>query len=203
MRRNLSAGLLMLAGALMLSGCGGPSLPPVPQNGVILAFGDSLTAGVGASTGQSYPEVLASLSGRVVINAGISGEETAQGRQRLPQALQEHQPDLLILMEGGNDILRNRSKTELKANLAAMIEQAQGQGVPVMLVGVPERALFSDSAPLYGELAEQYQLVFEPKLLRSLLGQPALKSDPIHFNAGGYQALAEGLYQRLVDAGAL
>ncbi|MBY5992606.1 GDSL-type esterase/lipase family protein [Ferrimonas balearica] len=198
MTRWLS-GLLL---GLLLGGCGGPALMPLPSDGVILAFGDSLTQGVGAGEGQAYPEVLAGLSGLTVINAGVSGEQTAQGRERLPRELLEASPELMLLLLGGNDILRNRAPAQIKANLAAMIEQAHGLGVEVVLIAVPEKKLFSDAAPLYRELAEEYSLLLVDDLLASLLRTPAYKSDPIHLNAEGYRVMAAELDALLRDAGA-
>ncbi|MGE6158693.1 GDSL-type esterase/lipase family protein, partial [Aeromonas media] len=76
------------------------------------------------------------------------------GRARLPGLLAEHRPALVILLEGGNDILHGSGEGALKANLAAMIEAVQGSGAQVLLVAVPRKSLFADGAPLYGELAE-------------------------------------------------
>jgi acyl-CoA thioesterase I len=195
--------LIALLLALVLAGCEQPRLTPIPPDGTLLAFGDSLTQGVGADPDDSYPAVLARLSGRTVINAGVSGEVTAEGRARFGALIEQEQPDLVLLLEGGNDILRNLDPAQTQANLAAMIEQAQAQGIPVVLIGVPRKALFSDVAPLYRALAETYQLVFVEELIADLLRTPAYKADPIHFNREGYRALAEALHAVLVREGAL
>ena len=184
-------------------GCSEQKLAPLQQGDVILAFGDSLTAGIGADENQSYPSVLAELSGLEVINAGISGETTQEGAERLAQELDAHQPALLILIEGGNDILRNRSAASIKRDLASMIDTAKASGVPVVLIGVPQKKLFSSSAPWYRELAEEHGLVFEGEVIGSLMRSPSMKSDPIHFNAEGYRAMAEAIYELLKDNGAL
>ena len=188
---------------VLLCGCSDPRLSPLPPGGTILAFGDSLTAGVGAASSQSYPSALAQLSGLQVINAGISGETTAGGVQRLPAALAEHSPDLLLLLQGGNDILRGKQAAATRANLAAMIEQAQAASVQVVLVGVPDKLLFSDSAAFYTELAEQYEVVLLEDSLADLLRDSAYKSDAIHLNARGYSLLAEAIYEVLREEGAL
>ena len=106
-------------------------------------------------------------------------------------------------MEGGNDILRSKSPRATRDNLAAMIELAQADGVEVVLVGVPNRMLFNDSAGLYGELAERFGLVLVDGELASLLRDPRYKSDPIHLNAEGYARLAEVIHEALVAHGAL
>lgn len=199
---NIRAGVIVLFAGLLLTGCSEPGLSEISPTGTVLAFGDSLTSGVGASPAESYPAVLAKLSGRKVINAGVSGETTPAGLQRLPGLMTQHKPDLLILMEGGNDILRNQPFSGIRDNLADMIETAQQQGIPVVLIGVPEKSLFSSSAPFYAELAAEYDLVFDGHLLGSLLRTMSYKSDPIHLNAAGYRAMAEEIHELLVDNGA-
>jgi len=200
--RNLAKALLML-GVILLQGCSDERLEPLGTNAVILAFGDSLTVGVGTSEQQNYPAVLSQLSGRQVVAAGVSGEVSELGLKRLPDELSRVRPDLLLLLHGGNDILRNQSPAALKANLSEMIELAQAQGVQVVLLGVPEKKLFSDAAPLYSELAQQHDLVFIEDLLSGLLRDSAMKSDAVHLNAQGYRALAEEIYRVLQEEGAL
>ena len=190
--------------ALNLSACSGaPSLSYLPENAVILAFGDSLTAGIGASAANAYPSVLSQLAERNVVNAGVSGEETAQGVKRLAGVLKQVNPDLLLLLEGGNDILRNRDLRRTKQNLAAMIELAHSMEIEVVLIGVPEKRLFSSVAPLYEELADQYKIVLIDNLLASLLRKGQYKSDAVHLNKQGYRVMAESIYAVLVDRGAL
>lgn len=197
--RRWVLGLLVLA----LAGCGDEKLSPLSDQGRILAFGDSLTAGYGVSATDSYPSILAELSGREVINAGRSGEETSEGVRRLAALLQRERPDLLILFEGGNDILRNRDPARTKANLARMIEHAEQEGIDVLLIGVPQKSVFSSAAPFYGELADQYGLAYLEGAVADLLREPAFKSDQVHFNAEGYRRLAESIYEHLQKEGAL
>lgn len=102
--------LLMICLACILMGCESSRLEPLKEGDVILAFGDSLTVGVGTQKQNSYPSVLARLTGTTVINAGVSGETTAEGLVRLSRLLDEHRPGLLILLEGGNDILRSPAR---------------------------------------------------------------------------------------------
>ena len=138
-----------------------------------------------------------------VINAGVSGELTQEGLGRLPALLDGTSPNLLILAEGGNDILKGYDLTRTRHNLATMIEKAQERYIPVILLGVPEKNIFSSSAPLYRELAEEYQVVFDGDLLAGLLKSTAYKSDAIHFNEAGYRRMAEGIHELLNDSGAL
>ncbi len=187
--------------ALLLQACSDDKLlSRISESGVILAFGDSLTSGVGVNPDNSYPSALAKLTGRKVVNAGIS---TKQGLARLAKVIDKTNPELLILLQGGNDILRNHNLAETKRNLSAMIRLAKDQGVQVVLVGVPKKQLFSDSAPLYIELAEEHQVVLEAELISTLLRKPKFKSDSVHFNEIGYLKMAEEIHQLLRDNGAL
>lgn len=186
-----------------LFGCSGPGLQPIPKDGTILAFGDSLTVGVGTTSENSYPAVLAELTGLEVINAGVSGETTDKGVSRLAEELDNFSPDLVIILEGGNDFLQNQNQSMTKTNIKRMIETAKSRGVQVVLIGVPQKKLFSNSAPLYEELADDFQLVFDGTLLAGLLRSRALKSDYIHLNEKGYRTMAESIYKLLKENGAL
>ena len=203
--KRLFTTLLLSCWLIFTSGCSDTDqqFGYIPEGGTILAFGDSLTKGVGASPGADYPAQLQKLTARRIINAGVSGEETQAGKARLPALLQQHTPELLILMEGGNDILRNRNYSQIRDNLAAMIEAARTRNIPVLLIAVPEKKLFSDSAPFYPELAEQYPVVFADEILADLLRTPRYKSDPIHLNDLGYKQLAVAIQQLLIEHNAL
>ena len=200
---NHTKHFLLITLALLIVSCSKNELPYIPESGTILAFGDSLTAGMGVSQTNSYPAILAELSNRHVVNAGISGEVTANGLIRLTELLDESNPSLLILLEGGNDILRNHNLSKTKQNLAAMIRMAKGRNIPVLLIGVPKRNLFSKSAAFYKELAEEHQLIYMNELISTLLKSPGYKSDQIHFNEKGYRTMAEKIHQVLKDHGAL
>jgi lysophospholipase L1-like esterase len=197
----LVAALLLLA----LAACSGrpPALPRLAPDAVILAFGDSLTFGTGAGAQESYPAVLAALSGRRVVNAGVPGEVSAAGLARLPALLEEHRPQLVILCHGGNDLLRRLGEEQLERNLAAMVELARAAGAAVVLVGVPRASLLPGPAELYARLARARRLPYLEEAVSEILRNRDLKSDPIHPNATGYRVLAERLHALLRRAGAV
>ena len=202
LRKKYLALFLFIITAL-LTACSDKPLQAVSASDSILAYGDSLTAGYGATSEDSYPSILAELSGRLVINAGISGETTSQGLARFSDVLDKHNPKLIILLEGGNDILQNLSLAETKTNLSLMLQEAQARSISVVLLGVPEKNLFSSAAPFYNELAEEHDVVFAKDLVAKLLKSPRLKSDSIHLNANGYRKMAEEIHDILKDNGAL
>ena len=192
--------------ALLLGGCGQDSatLLPLSDDAVILAFGDSLTRGNGASTDSSYPAVLERLSGRRVINAGVPGERTPAGLARLAAALDQHHPELLLLCHGGNDMLRRHTMETMQSNLEQMVALARERGIQVVLLGVPRPAIFGlESADPYYAVAEGAGIPLEDKIIPQVLSDNDLKSDQIHPNAAGYQRIAEAVYDLLVDKGAL
>jgi lysophospholipase L1-like esterase len=147
--------------------------------------------------------VLARLTGRKVINAGIPGETSAVGLQRLPDLLERERPALLILCHGGNDLIARRDHRLIADNLRAMIRTAGERGVPVLLVAVPALGLTLKPPNLYEELAMEFQIPLERKALAHILGKGSLKSDYIHPNAAGYRLLAEALAELLKKSRAL
>ena len=202
---DLRAWLIVLACLGLLAACGhsGPALPRLAAGDVVLAFGDSLTHGTGAEVAQTYPDHLQQMIGRTVVNAGVPGETTAEGLQRLPEALATHQPRLLLLCLGGNDMLRRQDPAETAANLRAMVRLAQDQGVAVVLIGVPEPGLFTGAPAFYGQIAEEFGLPYEGEVFNEVLRNRDLKSDPIHANGKGYREVAERLAELLTRAGAI
>jgi lysophospholipase L1-like esterase len=204
--RKFFVPLVALAMALpchLACGRSQPELPLIPTDGVIVAFGDSVTHGVGARAGERYPDVLETLTGRRIVNAGVPGEVTSQGLARLPGVLDEHRPDLLILCEGGNDLLRELEAAQIEQNLREMVRLARNRGIPVLLVGVPEPALLLSSAGLYEEVADDLDLAYEGEALADILSKGSLKSDLIHPNAEGYRRLAEAIHAVLQSTGAV
>lgn len=169
---------------------------------MILAFGDSLTYGYGVSPHESYPALLSSLSGHKVINAGINGETSDEGLQRLPKLLEDRSIKLMILCFGGNDILGRQSMDALKSNLKTMIRMAKTKEIDVLLVAVPNISLFG-LAPLelYEEVAKEEKVPLLDGVLANILSQPSLKNDQIHPNALGYKQMAEKVYENLKENG--
>ena len=205
MKRQTTNLLLITIIILGLVGCGQSDvqLKPLKQDAVILAFGDSLTFGTGAQPGQSYPAVLAELTGREVINAGIPGEISSAGKTRLSQVLQETKPDLVILCHGGNDLLRKQSRQQLQANLQAMVDEITNNDAQVLLIAVPAFGINLAPVPLYLEVAKNNNIPIQPTILSELLIDNSLRADQVHPNALGYQQFAQSIHQLLIESGAI
>ena len=214
--------------ALALAGCGSPApqpepapseqvaAEPAPVSGLerrILAFGNSLFAGYNLEDGESYPARLeAALRERGIdariANAGVSGDTTAAGLQRLAFTLdaQERAPDLVILELGGNDLLRGLSPDETEANLSAMLDILAERDIPVLLMGMrsppnygPEFQAEFDA--LYPALAEEYGADLVPFFLEPVYDQPQLiQPDRIHPTAEGIESLVGATVDAVVEA---
>jgi acyl-CoA thioesterase-1 len=197
-------------GAGALAGCGRAPVRarPVPAGATVLALGDSLTFGTGATPETAYPAVLAGLTGWSVVNAGVPGHTSAQALERLPALLDAHRPALVLVSIGGNDFLRGHDPGGTRTNVQRICETALAGGAQVLLVGVPRPSaaaavgLLSDH-PLYGELAEALRLPLHREGWAEVLADDALRSDRIHANARGYEAFARGLLATLRASGLL
>ncbi|MSQ52224.1 MAG: arylesterase [Betaproteobacteria bacterium] len=191
--------------AFLLVSCGGSTvkLSKLPGDAVVLAFGDSLTFGTGATPETSYPALLGRMIGRKVIAAGIPGEVSAAGLARLPEVLDEIGPKLLILCHGGNDMLRKLGAKQAAENIRAMVNLARSKGVEVMLLGVPSPGILLSTADHYDDIARDMKLPYEGRALAKILSDSALKADAAHPNAAGYQRLANAVAEILKKSGAL
>ncbi len=181
----------------------GPDLRPLQADAVVLAYGDSLTFGTGVAPEHAYPAELQRLLGRKVINAGVPGETSDAGLGRLKQALSKHRPHLVVLCHGGNDILRQRPPRTLEDNLRTMVKLIRRHDADVILLGVPGRNLTLRAPSAYENVAKELGVPLDDQAVPSIMRSPGLKSDPIHFNAAGYAAMARAAFDLLHAAGAL
>jgi acyl-CoA thioesterase-1 len=174
---------------------------------VIAAFGDSLSAGFGAEPGKSFPDYVQRLLDRAgyqyrVFNAGVSGDTTSDGVERMPEVLAIH-PAVVILEFGGNDGLRGLPVTTTQTNLARMIEEFQQAEVNVLLAGMtlppnygPE--YIASFNKVYVELADRYKIPRIPFLLDGVGGVPRLmQQDGIHPTAQGNAIVAKTVLRYL------
>ncbi len=173
---------------------------------LVMAFGDSLYAGYNVQQDESFPAQLEkALSARglnvQVHNAGVSGDTTAAGLQRLAFALDglPRKPDLVILGLGGNDMLRGISPEQTQSNLKAMLDELKKREIPVVLTGmIAAPNLGQDYAskfnPIYPALAKQYDAGLYPFFLDGVITDKALMlPDGIHPNPKGIAKVVNGI----------
>ena len=161
------------------------------------------TFGTGATEDESYPAQLERMIGRRVVRAGVPGEVTAQALARLPTALDEHAPRLLLLCIGGNDFLRRLGNQQAERNVREMVRLARSRGIAVLLIGTPEPGFSVTPPAFYASIAKEFRLPYEEGIIGQVLRDAALKADPIHPNARGYRIIAERVADQLKQSGAL
>ena len=174
---------------------------------IILAFGDSLTAGSGLPPGSGYPEMLqAELDKRGyryhVVNAGVGGDTTGGGIARLQSGLDLH-PEIVVLELGANDGLRGLPIDSMQANLEEMIVAFQRGGARVILAGMTLPRNFGPDyigafEKVYPTLAAKHKVTLIPFFLEGAAGQPELNlEDGIHPNEAGYRYVTANVLKYL------
>jgi acyl-CoA thioesterase-1 len=181
----------MVAIALMLA---------APER-VVLVYGDSLSAGYGMRAEESWPSLLQQRLGKgyKVVNASVSGETSAGGLTRLPSALREHRPSLVVLELGGNDGLRGLPLEALEKNLAAMIDECRKAGAKVLLLGIELPPNFGPSyvekfRAVFPSVAARFHLPPPPPLLEGFSDRAQFQADQIHPTAQAEPRLLENVW---------
>lgn len=173
-----------------------PHVPNLDSPGrTIVCLGDSITAGVGAGAGESYPERLAAELGVPVVNAGVPGDTAAQGLARLDGVL-AHDPWLVVVELGGNDLLRQVPLESTERSLRAIVERILAARAVPLLVEV-HGPFGGRYGALFERLAGDYDVPLIADALPDILADPALKSDEVHPNAAGYRKLAGAVADEL------
>ncbi len=166
------------------------------QGSTIVAFGDSITNGFGVGRENAYPAILARELGISVINAGKNGDTTQGALERIEEDVLYHDPWLVIVFLGGNDVLQRIPKEETFSNLSDIINNIQTTGSAVVLVGVRGPGIVTDPYKAsFKELSERYKTAYVPDILTSLLGRSELMYDAIHPNRKGHELVAERILE--------
>ncbi len=196
--------LITLLTGISVTACSDePSGQYLPADSTVIALGDSLTYGYGASPETSYPAVLATMTGWQVINAGVNGNTSADVLARTNEIVAQD-PDLVLLGIGGNDVLQRTQPATTTENITATISKLKAADIPVILIAEPyfsSSALFGKASdnPIYKDIAASENVPLYSKGWSSVLSDDSLKSDQIHANAAGYRHFAEGLYAYLQE----
>ncbi len=163
----------------------------------VICFGDSLTEGVGAGSGEDYPSLLGRQLKLPIVNAGRRGDTAADGLSRVEQEVLARNPRLVVVLFGGNDFLRQVPLAETRKNLEEIVRRIQERGAMVVLVGL-RLGLFTDEySPVYEEIAGKTGALYIPQVLKGILSDPKLKSDTIHPNGAGYRIMAERILEQV------
>lgn len=200
--------MLLIVPLSLLAACGEkPKEQAIPSGSKVLALGDSLTAGAGVTPEQAWPALLAGRTGWDVVNGGVSGDKSGDALARLPALLEEHQPVLVLVTLGGNDMLRHVPEPETVANLEKIIAMVQEQGATPLLVATPKPsvagAVFQNLSPpeFYRQVADAHRVALIEDAIPEVLSDPAMKVDPLHPNAEGHALLTGKIFDALQAIG--
>jgi len=200
--------VLLVAAIALVAACSAkPKEQPLPAGSQVLALGDSLTEGLGVTREQAWPDLLASKTGWVVVNGGVSGDTSEQALQRLPGLLDQQNPVLVLVTLGGNDMLQHIPQQQTVANLEQILALIKAHGAKAVLLATPSpspmRAVFQDlSAPgFYRRVAAAQHVQLIGDAIAEVLSDPKLKGDALHPNAEGHARLAEKIYKKLQSIG--
>jgi acyl-CoA thioesterase-1 len=181
------AAILALAGA---HACGGSS-PTTPSSSVtVVAFGDSLTAGFGTTGSGDYVSLLSNRTGVAIINAGRIGDTTADALGRINGAVLSRDPDIVIVLLGGNDLLQGVPVQQRISNITTVVQQIRTDGAVVILVGVGSPPIDPFDGAL-ANIASQTSSSYVPAILDGIFGVPSLMADAIHPNNAGHAIMAD------------
>lgn len=169
------------------------------RGSAIIAFGDSLTAGYGAASGEDYPAGLARVTDTEILNAGVSGDTTESALARVEQDVLMQDPRIVLVGLGGNDYLRGVPIEATEANLRTIIRSIQDEGAMVVVLGFRFPGFRGNYEEMYERVAEEERCLLIPDLLDGILSRPELKSDAIHPNGRGYQLMAERVAEPFED----
>jgi len=200
--------VLLVAAIVLIAACSAKTKEQaLPTGSRVLALGDSLTQGAGVTREQAWPDLLASKTGWMVVNGGVNGDTSEQALQRLPDLLEQHNPALVLVTLGGNDMLRHIPEQQTIANLERIITLIKSHGAQPVLLATPNpspmRAVFQNlSAPhFYRKVAEEQHVPLIGEAIADVLSDPKLKGDALHPNAEGHVRLAEKIYKELQSIG--
>ena len=168
-----------------------PAITNYPSMGIeIVAFGDSLIAGAGATAGNDLVSQLENELAVPIINLGKNGDTSADGLARIDEVTAINAKVVLVLF-GGNDALKSVPIETTRTNLETIITEIHETGAMVILLGVRSGLLSDGYKEMYADLAKQYNTAHVPDVLSGVFGRPQLMSDPIHPNNEGYEKILE------------
>lgn len=167
-----------------------------PKNDTIVAFGDSLTRGVGATDGKGFVYLLSQKLGKPIINLGVSGDTTKEGLARINEAIKKN-PGTVILLLGGNDYLKKVPQEETFNNLRQIITRFQSGGSMVVLLGIRGGVLSDKFEKPFENLARETGSIYVSDVLSGVITKKEYMYDTVHPNDKGYIIIADRIYQKV------
>ena len=155
----------------------------------IVAFGDSLTAGYGTTGDNDFVAVLAKRVNKSITNAGRYGDTTADALARIDNAVLARNPNIVIVLLGGNDLLQNLPVQQTVANMNTIVDRIRAKNAAVILVGVSD--VYDPFAGALPGIASRTSSTLVPAVLDGILGNPSLMYDSVHPNNAGHQIMAD------------
>ncbi|WP_424244922.1 lysophospholipase L1-like esterase [Elusimicrobium posterum] len=196
-KKIIIAVIIVIAGIFMYNKFSAAEIINVGNGGsTIVCFGDSLTRGHGAPQGSSYPDVLAKMVDRRVVNLGVNGDTAPAGLARIEQ-IKEHNPYMVIIEFSGNDFMRQVPFDQTIAATEKMVDYVQKQGAIAVVVETGGNFMLSKYGKEFKRISKEKGAIFVPAIMDDILNNPKLKSDQIHANAEGYKIVAQRVHKRI------
>lgn len=178
--------------ATFFTGCTKLEIKNINSTGKnIICFGDSLTFGYGANTGEDYPAVLAKIMGVPVINAGQDADTTYEALKRIESDVLNKDPRLVIIEFCGNDFIKNVPLEVTVENIRKMAQAVQAKGAMTAIVDISAGLFFKKYSSAFRNLSNQTGAIFISGVLNGIITNPSMKSDFLHPNANGYKIIAQ------------
>lgn len=200
--------ILLMAAIVLTAACSSKTKEQaLPAGSRVLALGDSLTQGAGVMREEAWPDLLAGKSGWVVVNGGVNGDTSEAALRRLPNLLEQHNPVLVLVALGGNDMLHHIPQQQTIANLEQILALIKAHGAKPVLLATPNPSLMGAvfqnlSAPdFYRKVAEEQHVPLIEDAIAEVISDPQLKGDPLHPNAAGHELLSEKIFKELQSIG--
>lgn len=164
---------------------------PAQSGTTIIAFGDSLVEGIGATEGNDFVSRVGRELNVPIVNVGVQGNTTAHGLARLERDVLSKDPKIVMVLLGGNDFIRRIPKDETFRNLQEIVDRIHAKGAIVVLLGVRGGVLKDIYRADYDEFAKKNKVAYVPNVLSGLLGDMEFMADTVHPNDKGYEVIAK------------
>jgi len=180
--------------------------PIIPQGGTMVCFGDSLTAGYGAREGNSYPDFLQKRVNLKIINSGVSGDTTVDARKRFEEDVLEHNPDIVVIELGANDLFQSIDPKITAINLNYFVDQLTSRGITTyvvrfhskqFLLTLLKRKRMEEFDILFKSFEKRENLYIIYDIWKGIWGKDSMMSDKIHPNDRGYEKMANIYFKEL------